>query len=75
MDLPPPPQGGVPFDRTDNEGAPSSGIGFVNAVEDRANDEVDKERSGYLEVVPPAIVNDNNHPNIAPSYDEEIALV
>jgi len=75
MELPPPPQGSVPFGKMNHEGAPPSGIEVVNAVEDLAHDEVDIEGEEPLGVIPPAIVNHNNHPNVTPSYGEELAQV
>ena len=40
MELPTPPQGGVPCGRTDHEGAPPSGIEIVNLFEDLAQEKV-----------------------------------
>ena len=57
MEMPLPPQGGVYCGRTDFEGASPSGIEVVNAVEDLARDEVEREEEEPLEVVPPADVN------------------
>ena len=57
----------------DLEGATPSGIEVVNAVKDLAQDEVEREGEEPLEVAPPANVTDNNHPNVSPSYDEELA--
>ena len=74
-EMPPPPQGGVACGITDQEGDPPSGIEVVNAVEDLAQDEIEREGKKPLEVVPSANVNNTNHPNVAPSYDEELAQV
>ena len=74
MELHPPLHGGVSFGKTDHEGAPPLYIEVVKYW-DLAQDEIEREREESLEVVPPAIVNDNNHPNVAPSYDEELAQV
>jgi len=73
MELPPLPQEAVLCDKADLEGAPPSGIEVANAIEDLAHDEVEREGEEPLEVVPPANVNNNNHSNVAPSYDEELA--
>ncbi len=43
-ELPPPVKGDVPCGRTDHEGASPSGIEVVNAVEDLAQDEVERDR-------------------------------
>ncbi len=43
IELAPPQHGGVACVRTDYEGAPPSGIEVVNNVEDRAEDEVERE--------------------------------
>jgi len=75
MELLPPPQGGVACVIPDHEGAPPSGIEVVNAVEDLAQDEVEREGEQPVEFVPSANVNDTNHPKVAPSYDEELAQV
>jgi hypothetical protein len=72
-----PPQGGVACVLKDHEGAPPpSGIEVVNAIEDLAQDEVEREGEQPLEViVPSAIVNGTNHPKVSPSYDDELAQV
>jgi hypothetical protein len=67
MELPPPPQGGIACVLTDHE--------VVNGVEDLAQDEVEREGEQSLEVVPSANVNVSNHPNVAPSHDDELAEV
>jgi septal ring factor EnvC (AmiA/AmiB activator) len=59
----------------DHEGAPPSGIEVVNAVEDLAPFEVEREGEQNLEVFPSANVNDTNHPDVAPSFDEELTQV
>ena len=48
MKLPPPPHGSVACVITDHEGAPPSGIEVVNAVEDLAQDEAERERENNL---------------------------
>ena len=68
--------GGVACVITDHEGAPPSGIEVVNAVEDLAQDEVEREGEQPLEViVPSANVNGTNQPKVAPSHDDELAQV
>jgi hypothetical protein len=71
-----PPQGGVACVLTDMEGVPPLGIEVVDAVEDLAKDEVEREGEQSLEViVPSANVNGTNHPKVAPSHDDELAQV
>jgi len=60
-------KGDVPCGRTDQEDVPPSGIEVVNAVEDLAHDEVEREGEEPRELDPPAIVNDNNHQHIVAS--------
>ena len=69
-------EGGVACILTDHEGAPPSGIEVVNAVEDLAQYEVEREGEQPLEViVPSANVNGTNHPTVSPSHDDELAQV
>ena len=71
-----PPQGGVALILTDHEGVQPSGIENVNAVEDLARDEVEREGEQPLEVIVlSANVNGTNQPKVAPSHDDELAQV
>ena len=74
-ELPPPPQGGVACVLTDHEVAAPSGIEVVNAVEDLVHDEVERKGGELRGVVHSANVNGTNHPNVAPSHDDELAQV